>query len=65
VNKEMKQLFEKLEAQGWKIELRKGGHYMATPPDPTKPIVVMSHTPSDHRDWANTISRLRRSGANL
>jgi hypothetical protein len=65
VNKDRHKLFQKLEAQGWTIEALKNNHYRVFPPDKTKPAVVIESTPSDRRAWANTIARLRRSGAQL
>lgn len=51
-----------VEAQGWRWELRKAGHYVIFPIDKTKPQIVMPATPSDHRSIPNTISLLRRAG---
>lgn len=48
--------------QGWRVEHRKGGHYMAFPADKTQPPVAFAATPSDHRAIKNTISQMRRSG---
>lgn len=65
MNKDQRKLVETLKAQGWEIHQLKNNHYRALPPDKTKPIVVIDSTPSDHRAWQNTISRLRRSGADI
>ena len=48
--------------QGWRIEARKGGHDLAFPPDPSKPPVTLSGTPSGSRWLPNLIAELRRSG---
>lgn len=49
------------ERQGWRVEVTKKG-WRLTPPDKTKPAVVMHNTPSDHRAEKNLIATLRRSG---
>jgi hypothetical protein len=64
VNREIKALVAKLEAQGWRIE-DGGKHIKAYPPDRTKPIVTLARTPSDYRAIKNAVSQLRRSGADL
>jgi hypothetical protein len=40
----------------------KGG-WMVYPADKSFPGISIHATPSDHRMWQNTISRLRRAGA--
>lgn len=65
MDKEMRKTLGELEAhQGWKIVVGRK-HIKAIPPDKSKPIVVISATPSDHRAWQNTLARLRKSGAVL
>lgn len=59
--KEIKRLVRDLEQQGWRVELRKGGHYVAYAPDGVG-IVTFSGTPSDHRAYRNTLAQLRRAG---
>lgn len=49
-------------AQGWQIGTSKKGHLRWVPPDPSKPIVVGSGTPSDHRAVRNFLAQLKRSG---
>jgi hypothetical protein len=47
---------------GWRVvEVTKG--WMIYPPDKSLPPINVHRTPSDHRAWQNTISRLRRAGA--
>ena len=60
----MKQLIEKLVAQGWRVEER-AKHYRAYPPDPSQPFVTLPKTPSDRRWLQNARSQLRKSGAVL
>ena len=61
MDKELKKLLRKLEDQGWRIEpTRKGTK--ALPPDTSKSVVMIHHTPSDRRAWSNMLSALRRSG---
>lgn len=50
---------------GWKIEVTGGSHLKWIPPDKTKPVVISPSTPSGHRERANTIARLRRSGLDI
>lgn len=63
MDKDTKKLIKSLTAQGWRIE--QGKHIKAFPPDPTKPMVVISGTPSDARTLANLKAQLRRSGAEI
>lgn len=50
---------------GWKIEVTGSSHLKWIPPDRTKPVVISPSTPSGHRERANTIARLRRSGLDI
>lgn len=59
---DLKEVLRELPRQGWRVERRGGGHYVAFPPDRSKQQVVFASTPSDHRALANTVSRLRKSG---
>ena len=55
----MKQFLRRIRKAGGEITIRKGGHIYVTregKPD----HVVMSSSPSDHRAYQNTRSRLRR-----
>lgn len=60
--KDIKRIRKALEAQGWRIEHRKGGHYMAYPPDKSLPPVLLPSTPSGPRWRQNLLAQLRRSG---
>lgn len=64
MHKEVKEIAEKLERQGWRIDDSKT-HPMACPPDKTKPCVPLPTTPGRGRWKQNLISSLRRSGADL
>lgn len=48
-------------AQGWTRRDTKKGFFLV-PPDPTKPLVQIHRTPSDHRALKNTLAQMRRSG---
>jgi hypothetical protein len=47
---------------GFRVEEVKKG-WLVFPPDKSLPAIAIHKTPSDHRAWQNTISRLRRVGA--
>ena len=57
-----KDIIRAAKKQGFVVQRTKKGHLQFIPPDKTKPIVVASGTPSDHRELQNLLSRLRRSG---
>lgn len=65
MHKEVREIVDKLLAQGWTVEPDGGGHYKATPPDKTKRIVTLPSTPGKGRWKQNLTSQLRRSGAIL
>lgn len=60
-SKEIKRLVRDLELQGWRVELRKSGHYVAYAPD-GEHMVTFASTPSDHRALRNILALLRRYG---
>lgn len=60
--KDIKRIRKELEAQGWQIKDRKGGHAMAYPPDKSKQPVLLPSTPSGPRWRENLLAQLRRSG---
>jgi len=60
VNKELANLKAEAEPQGWRIELRKGGHFRWF--SPTGGFVVSSSTPSDHRAVMNIRRDLKKYG---
>ena len=53
---------ELAEESRWTVGRTTGGHYRFVPPDPNKPAVVMSGTPSDARALKNFEGDLKRSG---
>jgi hypothetical protein len=59
-HKDTEALVEALVKAGWRVE--SGKHYIAYPPDKALSPVTFAKTPSDHRSFANTISRLRQRG---
>lgn len=61
-NKELQKLMKLARQQGWLVEGTKGGHFRFVPPDSSKPAVISSGTPSDHRSMLNLRAQLRRSG---
>lgn len=66
MHKEVREIKERLEVQGWTVsEVRGGGHYMACPPDKTKRCVTLPSTPGKGRWKQNLTSQLRRSGADI
>jgi hypothetical protein len=61
--KEIKRLIEQARTwAGWRVEARTKGWFLY-PPDKALPPIAVHNTPSDHRAWQNTLSRLRRAGA--
>ena len=64
MDKEVREIAEKLVKQGWRIE-EGSKHAKAYPPDPTKSVVILPGTPGKGRWKQNLISQLRRSGADL
>jgi hypothetical protein len=61
IDKRIKPLLERLEAQGWRISSTTKG-WMCYPPDKGKSPVAIHKTPSDHRWYNNTLSQLRARG---
>ena len=59
---DMKSLEKAAKEQGWEIGHTKKGHPRWVPPDPSKPIVIGSGTPSDYRAIKNFLAQLKRSG---
>jgi hypothetical protein len=61
--KDLEELFDRAKAQGWTVERTMKSHFKLYPPDPTKPMVVCSGTPSNPKSAMTiTIGRMRRSG---
>lgn len=61
MDKDLKVLFRRLEAQGWRIRKTKKGQY-AVPPDPTQQLVQIHNTARGSRSWENMMGQLKRSG---
>jgi hypothetical protein len=59
---DFRKVVKEAQRQGFHVEQTKKGHWRFTPPDPSKPIVIASGTPSDRREILNLIAQLRRSG---
>ena len=57
-----KKLVDEVARQGWTVEQGRKGQTKLIPPDPTKQIVFIHGTPSDHRAMKNAIAELRRQG---
>ena len=56
---DLKQVLRQAEAQGWRVQPTRGGHWKLT--HPGGGIVVTSSSPSDHRALANVRAQLRRA----
>ena len=59
--KDLKKLLRAAQAQGWRVELGKGGHFTLYAPDGVG-RVTMSSTPSDRRALMNTVAYMRQFG---
>lgn len=57
----LKRVLAEAPRQGFRID-RVGDGWKLTPPDPTKPKVLLHATPSDRRAIDNARARLRRAG---
>ncbi len=61
--KDIRKLIEAAQSwAGWRVEQRSKGWFLY-PPDKALSPICIHNTPSDHRAWQNTLSRLRRAGA--
>jgi hypothetical protein len=61
MNKEVREVVEEAQRQGWHCVERSNGHWMCLAPDGAG-IVWIAGTPSDHRWKKNTIAKMRRHG---
>lgn len=61
MKKELQDLLSEAQRQGFQRKDTKKGFQMV-PPDPSKPIVTVHKTPSDHRAFRNLVAQFRRSG---
>lgn len=64
-NSDYRNIFKSLKSQGWEIIQGRNNHYKCIPPDKTKRVVTISHTPSDRRGFLNLIRDLKHSGAKI
>lgn len=61
MNKELRELIDKAEEQGFTYKVTKKGHVMIKDSE-GKPVSTFSGTPSDNRSWKNSMARLKRAG---
>lgn len=61
MNKDLKVLFKKLEAQEWTFRKTTRGQF-AVPPDKSKALVQIHNTARGSRSWNNMMAELKRSG---
>jgi len=61
-NRDLQQLVDAAEAQGWVVEKTRSGHLKWIPPDPSMTFVISASSPSDRRALKNIRSRLRQRG---
>lgn len=59
---DLDRILEEAVRQGWRVERGRGGHWKCRPPDKTRPMVIVSSTPSDQRAIRKIIHDLMRSG---
>lgn len=57
-----KKLLKEAQKQGWSIQQGRKGQMRLVPPDPSRQIVFVHQTPSDHRAIKNAIAEMRRQG---
>lgn len=60
--KELQEVVDEAERQGFTVERKGGTHVALKPPDKTKAIVNMSVASSDYRTLQNVVAALRRVG---
>lgn len=61
--KEMSQIIQQLEDQGWTVTLTRGNHYKMV--SPTGAVQFQPSTPGEGRALKNIKAQLRRAGAKL
>jgi len=49
-----------LEADGWRVQMTRSGHYRATHPELPGKVMFMASSPSDHRSTKNARAVARR-----
>lgn len=62
MKKEIREIVEEAQRQGWRVEIAKSGHIKLFPPDPTKSLVTLPGSPSDQRWRDNALADMRRRG---
>ncbi len=62
LKKDLHAVLREAENQGWRVELRRGGHYKLYPPGGRGIPITTGSTPSDRRALRNRIARMRRYG---
>lgn len=60
VSREVRDLLQELQAEGWQARFTPGGHVQLRHRDVPQ-LIVMPRTPSDHRAVANTRSDIRKA----
>lgn len=60
MNKELRRLVKRLEAQGFACRVTRNGHIVVS--HNGRRVATLSGTPSDHRSWKNQLAALRRAG---
>lgn len=60
--KEIREILDEAERQGWSVDRSGRKHHQLLPPDPAFPPIHVSKTPSDHRWRDNLLTRMRRAG---
>ncbi len=58
----IRELIKKAEKQGFRFEKTSGGHFVAIPPDKSKPQIFFPSTGGDRRNFQNIRTRMRRAG---
>lgn len=61
MHKEIREIIEEAERQGWRAKLLKSGHTMMLAPDGIGKATLPG-SPSDHHGLRNALSRMRQSG---
>lgn len=61
MNRDIRELLQVCEDQGFHVRTTKGGHYLVTSPD-REAVTTVPSTPSDWRSLRNCVAALRRYG---
>jgi hypothetical protein len=60
MGRDLQEVLEAAEAQGFTVRRTKNGHYFVSRNG--QPVTTFSGTPSDHRSFLNALAALRRAG---